>query len=260
MSPEATRVGVNLPTLEQRYSQVRRKIETAGNKSGRLPEEITMVAVSKAIPIASVDALYSLGHRHFGENRVESGKQKIVAARETFEKADDPIVWHMIGHIQRRKVQNIFVGFDRIHSLDSVRLAKRLSRFAEERNKKVPLLLECNVSGEQSKHGFPADDCALDSQQWESLVEAVVQIVELPYLEILGLMTIAPIVPNPEAARPHFAALRKLRDRLSNDFPDTCWDQLSMGMSDDFEVAIEEGATLLRIGRALFGERQQGYR
>ena len=178
MSPEATRVGVNLPTLEQRYSQVRRKIETAGNKSGRLPEEITMVAVSKAIPIASVDALYSLGHRHFGENRVESGKQKIVAARETFEKADDPIVWHMIGHIQRRKVQNIFVGFDRIHSLDSVRLAKRLSRFAEERNKKVPLLLECNVSGEQSKHGFPADDCALDSQQWESLVEAVVQIVE----------------------------------------------------------------------------------
>ena len=256
MSPEATRVGVNLHTLEQRYTQVRGKIETAASKSGRLSDEITMVAVSKEIPIASVDTLYSLGHRHFGENRVESGSHKIIAARETFENSDDSIVWHMIGHIQRRKAQKIFVGFEYIHSLDSVRLAKRLSRFAEQQNRNVSLLLECNVSGEQSKHGFPADDCARYSRQWESLVEAVVKIVELPYLEILGLMTVAPIVPNPEAARPHFAALRKLRDRLSNNFPDTCWDQLSMGMSDDFEVAIEEGATLLRIGRALFREQQ----
>ena len=258
MPPTAKRVSAPLGdshTLAQSYTRVRDRVEAAARRAGRTSDDITLVAVSKALPLAAVQALYRQGHRHFGENRAEEGRQKFRAARETFAPDEDPIVWHMIGHIQSRKASSVVSGFDHIHSLDSVRLAQRISRFAAEHGKIVPSLLECNVAGETSKHGFATTDCASDTEQWAALTEVVARITELPHVEIRGLMTMAPIVPNPEAARPYFHALRALRDRLVTCFPTTRWEQLSMGMTDDFEVAIEEGATLLRVGRAIFGER-----
>ncbi|HJN41457.1 MAG: YggS family pyridoxal phosphate-dependent enzyme [Anaerolineales bacterium] len=246
---------VDSRALALSYAQVRDRAATAARRAGRVPEEITIVAVSKARPLADVEALFRLGHRNFGENRVEEGSQKALEAAATFAPHADPIIWNMIGHIQSRKAKTAVAAFAHIHSLDSVRLAQRLSRFAAEQGKTVPLLLECNVSAEASKHGFVAAQCASNTEQWAALTEAVTRIMELPRLEIRGLMTMAPIVPKPEAARPHFRALRDLRDRLAARFPAADWEQLSMGMTDDFEVAIEEGATLLRIGRAIFGER-----
>ena len=241
--------------LAHNYGQVRTRIEAAARRAGRNPDDITLVAISKTQPLALVEMLYQIGHRHFGENRADEGIQKVLAARETFAPDADPISWHMIGHIQSRKAKSVVAGFDQVHSLDSIRLAQRLSRFAAENGTTVPLLLECNVSGEVSKHGFEAAQAATNTEQWETLTRAVTQIVELPYLKIHGLMTMAPIVNNPDAARPYFMALRKLRDRLATRFPESHWETLSMGMSSDFEVAIEEGATILRVGRAIFGER-----
>ncbi len=231
-------------------------MEAAARRAGRTPEDITLVAISKALPLALVETLYQMGHRHFGENRADEGSQKLRAARETFAPEEDPIIWHMIGHIQSRKAKSVVTSFDHIHSLDSVRLAQRLSHFAAENGKTVPLLLECNISGEASKHGFEAAQSVTNTEQWETLTRAVTRIKELPYLEIRGLMTMAPIVNKPDAARPYFIAMRELRDRLATRFPASRWEQLSMGMSNDFEVAIEEGATLLRVGQAIFGERR----
>ncbi|HJO33659.1 MAG: YggS family pyridoxal phosphate-dependent enzyme [Anaerolineales bacterium] len=242
--------------LTQNYERVRERVANAARRARRNPEDITLVAVSKARPLADVEALYRLGHRDFGENRAEEGIQKVHASQRTFAPDKDPIVWHMIGNIQSRKAKHVAAGFDHIHSLDSVRLAQRLSRFAVEQAKTVPLLLECNVSAETSKHGFVAAQHASHAEQWAALTEAATRIIELPRLEIRGLMTMAPIVPKPEAARPYFRALRDLRDRLTARFPAANWEQLSMGMTDDFEVAIEEGATLLRVGRAIFGARR----
>jgi pyridoxal phosphate enzyme (YggS family) len=227
----------------------------AAHRAGRTPDDITLVAISKALPLANVQALYNLGHRHFGENRVTESRDKMRAARETFAPYEDPIVWHMIGHIQSRKAKSVISSFDHIHSLDSVRLAIRLSRFAAEQDKNMPLLLECNVSGDAGKHGFATEQCGANTDQWEALKESVALITDLPNIEIRGLMTMAPIVPNPEVARQYFSALRDLRNRLTTRFPSTRLEQLSMGMTDDFEVAIEEGATMLRVGRAIFGER-----
>lgn len=247
---------VNVHALARSYARVRDRMVAAAHRAGRTPEDITLVAISKALPLANVQALYRLGHRHFGENRAEESHDKIRGARETFAPDEDPIVWHMIGHIQSRKAKSVVSGFDHIHSLDSVRLARRLSRFATEQDKNVPLLLECNVSGDARKHGFAATRCGANTEQWAALNEAVARITELPHIEIRGLMTMAPIVPKPEVAREYFSALRDLRDRLTTRFPSTRWEQLSMGMTDDFEVAIEEGATMLRVGRAIFGERR----
>jgi len=240
--------------LAESYARVQDRMVVAAQRAGRTPDDITLVAISKALPLANVKALYYLGHRHFGENRAAEGHDKMRAARETFAPYEDPIVWHMIGHIQSRKAKSVVTGFDHIHSLDSVRLAQRLSRFAVEQDKNVPLLLECNVSGDASKHGFATDQCGDGTDQWEALNEEIALITELPNVEIRGLMTMAPIVPKPEVARQYFRALRNLRDRLSTHFPSTRWEQLSMGMTDDFEVAVEEGATMLRVGRAIFGE------
>jgi pyridoxal phosphate enzyme (YggS family) len=161
----------------------------------------------------------------------------------------------MIGHLQRRKARLAVALFDFIHSVDSLRLAKRIDRFAAEGTKKVPVLLEVNVSGEASKYGF---DCspAAGRQAWSVFFADVEKILSLPNLRPCGLMTMAPIVSDPELARPVFVNLRELRDQLAQRFPEAEWQQLSMGMTDDFEVAIEEGATMVRIGRAIFGERR----
>jgi pyridoxal phosphate enzyme (YggS family) len=154
----------------------------------------------------------------------------------------------LVGHLQSRKVKDALPLFDVIHSIDSVALAQKIEARAAALNKTLAILLEVNVSGEASKYGFaPAPR--------EEFFEAVRAILALPHLDVQGLMTIAPIVAQPDAARPYFGALRELRDELRARFPDRAWQHLSMGMTDDFETAIAEGATMVRIGRAIFGER-----
>jgi pyridoxal phosphate enzyme (YggS family) len=160
----------------------------------------------------------------------------------------------MIGHLQRRKARAAVALFDLMHSVDTVRLARRINLFAEEADKVMQVLLEVNISGETSKYGFDLSPGAGEIAR-AAFYADLEQILELPHLQICGLMTMAPIVPDPEQARPVFVGLRRLRDDLRHRFPEVDWRELSMGMTDDFEVAVEEGATMVRIGRAIFGQR-----
>jgi len=247
---------------------VRRRIAEAADRGGRDPAEITLVAVTKLFTVAHIQAAYELGVRHFGENRVHEAAEKIPIVNQWVEeRALSPLTWHMVGHLQSRKAKDAIQLFDVIHSVDSLKLAERLDRVllssppglgGKEGGRKImPILLEVNVSGEESKYGFALDRWAEDEEQRERFFAIVEEILALPQLEVRGLMTMAPIVADPEEARPCFRRLRHLRDVLAERFPGEHWRHLSMGMTDDFEVAIEEGATIVRIGRAIFGERRE---
>ena len=233
-------------SLQDNLVRVQDRIANAAARAGRDVAAITLVAVSKTHPVEALLAAYELGARHFGENRVEEAATKLPAFRRSI--GDPAVIFHMIGHLQSRKADDAVALFDRVHSVDSVKLAQRLSRFA---SKTLPILLEVNVSGEESKYGF-------DGARRAELFSAIEVIVQLSNLQLDGLMTMAPIVDNPEQARPIFQALRVLRDEIEARYAGVKLPQLSMGMTGDFEVAIEEGATLVRIGRAIFGEREQG--
>ena len=236
------------PTLGERIALLQSRIAAAARRAGRDPDAITLVAVSKTHGPEMVAAAYAAGLRIFGENRVEEAAPKALAVARLLSgrsSADGDLSWHMIGHLQSRKAEDVLPWADMIHSVDSVKLAARLSRFCMAAGRDLPILLEANVSGEASKYGLTPD----------ALLAAVEAIAALPGLRLQGLMTMAPIVPDPEQARPVFAALRRLRERLARQYPAIDWRHLSMGMTDDFEVAIEEGATMVRIGRAIFGER-----
>jgi len=218
--------------IRTNIDQVRERITRACQRVGRSPEEITIVVVTKTVEPPAIATAFKLGIRHFGENKVQEAEAKI---RELSWLEPRP-TWHMVGHLQTNKAKVAVEIFDIIHSVDSIRLAEVISRRAE---RTIPILLEVNVAGEASKSGFPLAEV-------EPALEAIAR---LPRLEIKGLMTIAPMVADAEQVRPIFRQLRLLRDSLG-------LKQLSMGMTDDFEVAIEEGATLVRIGRAIFGERE----
>jgi len=198
-----------------------------------LPDEITLVAVTKGFEASIIKTAFDCGIKNFGENRVQEAEEKIGQLSDL--KPD--VTWHMVGHLQSNKAKTAVELFDIIHSVDSVRLAEILSRRVQ---KPLPVLLEVNVSGEATKGGFSVGEIAA----------AVEEISQLSDLKVMGLMTIAPFVSEPEEVRPVFRKLRELRDSLR-------LEHLSMGMTDDFEVAVEEGATMLRIGRAIFGERRQ---
>jgi pyridoxal phosphate enzyme (YggS family) len=230
-------------SLRDNLARVQDRIANAATRAGRDAAAVTLVAVSKTHPVETLLAAYELGVRHFGENRVEEAATKLPAFRQSI--GDPAVVFHMIGHLQSRKADDAVALFDRVHSVDSIKLAQRLSRFA---SKALPILLEVNVSGEESKYGF-------DGVRRDELFSAVEMIAQLPHLQLDGLMTMAPIVDDPEQVRPVFRALRELRDEIEARYSNVKLPQLSMGMTDDFEVAIEEGATLVRIGRAIFGER-----
>ncbi len=217
----------------------------AAKRAGRDYAAITLVAVTKTLPLEVIRAAYDLGLRDLGENRVEEAEAKIP-------ELPTDITWHMIGHIQSRKAARVTASFGFIHSVDSVKLARRLDSRCAEMLQPLPVLLEFNVSGEESKYGFVAERWSTDRTQRTRLLKAVREITSLPNLGVCGLMTMAPIVPEPEMARPVFSKLRRLRDDLAQAFPETDWVHLSMGMTDDFEVAIEEGATIVRVGRAIF--------
>jgi len=247
--------------LEHNLDSVQQRIADAATRVRRDPREITLVAVSKTFPAELVLAARALGVLHFGENRVEEAAKKIPLVREqlsndpTLQRSNDlmtqrfNMTWHMVGHLQHRKVKDAAALFDFVQSVDSIALARRLSDRAAALGKTMPILLEVNVSGEASKYGFaPAPR--------DAFFAAAREIMTLPNLDPQGLMTIAPIVAQAEDARPFFRALRELRDELRGQFPDRPWKHLSMGMTDDFQVAIAEGATIVRIGRAIFGERK----
>lgn len=242
-------------SITVRVATVRDQIAAACARANRPVASVTLVAVSKTHPAEAVVEAFKCGLRHFGENRVEEASQKIPRVRELIGTEADRMMWHMIGHVQSRKAEEVISNFDTIHSLDTIKLAERYSRFAAAASKSIRVLLEVNVSGEDSKSGFEASDWQHKADKRDQLWEAVRQISALPNLRIEGLMTMAPIVEEMEQARPVFAALRQLRDALAADFPQWEWQGLSMGMTDDFPIAIEEGATMIRVGRAIFGDR-----
>ena len=219
-------------TIEQNVRDIERRIAGACERAGRSPDEVTLVAVTKTIEVPAIEAAFNAGIRNFGENRVQEAKPKI----EQLESLRAQLTWHMVGHLQTNKAKTAVDIFDIIHSVDSLRLAEALSRRSQ---KKLPVLIEVNVAAEATKSGFSLAE----------LDEAIRQIGRLPNIEIEGLMTIAPWVSDAEEIRPVFRRLRQLGDALG-------LRHISMGMTDDFEVAIEEGATLVRIGRAIFGERR----
>ena len=224
---------MRVSTIAERIEAVRLQIANACLRSGRSPEAVTVVAVTKGFPPEAVREAFAAGLSHFGENRVQEAQGKIpllagLAPRPT---------WHMVGHLQTNKVKTALSLFDIIQSVDSLHLAQEISRRAPE-SVRVPVLLEVNVAGEAAKYGFSPDE----------LPAAAEQVRSLPGLEVRGLMTVAPMAGDPQEARPVFRRLRSLAQSL--DLRD-----LSMGMSDDFEVAVEEGATIVRVGRAIFGER-----
>jgi hypothetical protein len=237
---------LRIDTIRDNASRVMEKIGVAAISAGRDPVSVRLVAVTKGHPPEMVRAAVDAGLRLFGENYVEEALDKIqmLAGEANLE-------WHMIGHLQSRKARLVCQHFDVLESLDSLKLGARLDRFAGEMRRRLPVLLECNVSGEETKHGIPA----WQEERWPGLDEEIASVLELPNLEVRGLMTMAPYFEEAEMARPTFQKLGRLRNFLARRFPQASWNELSMGMSADFRVAVQEGATIVRIGTAIMGPR-----
>ena len=219
---------------------VRQRLARAVERAGRLPSSVRLVAVSKTRPAEDVRAAFDAGQAEFGENRVQEALEKIAAT------SDIPIAWHLVGHLQSNKARRAAGAFPWIHSIDGVDLLKRVDAAAEEAGRRPALLVQVDLAGEPTKHGAPAD-------AWLPLFEAA---SACRAARVAGLMLLPPFTPDPEDARPYFRRLRDLRDELAGrGVPPGMLRELSMGMSHDFEVAVEEGATLVRVGAAIFGER-----
>jgi len=248
-----------MSNLAANAERVQQRIVQAAQRAGRGADEITLVAVTKTHPVETVVKAYHQGLRNFGENRADEAYQKISQFSERLA-ADiqrNLAHWHFIGHLQSRQAGLVLAGqFDLIHSVDSLKLAQRLQRLAERSDyPPVNILLQCNVSGEATKSGFELSEWNKEPQQLDTFIEAVAEIIQFNKVIIRGLMTMAPIVEDAEEVRPVFQNLARLKDKLGQVLPQVDWRHLSMGMTDDFEIAIEEGATIVRVGRAIFGER-----
>lgn len=239
--------------LAERTLAVRERIARAARRANRAADSVTLVAVTKTVPLERILAAAKLGLSVFGENRIQEAQEKRerLAALAAHDASVADLIrdlrWDLIGHLQTNKAGRAVELFDRVQSVDSARVAEALNTRAAALGRKLPILLEVNVGGEASKSGFAPDE----------VLHAARSIANLPALSLGGLMTVAPIVAQQEDARPIFRQLRELRERLREAVPqgESGWADLSMGMSDDFEIAIEEGATLVRIGRSLFGDR-----
>ncbi|MGB1286931.1 MAG: YggS family pyridoxal phosphate-dependent enzyme [Aggregatilineales bacterium] len=231
---------------------LRRNIAAACQTAGRSPDEITIVAISKRHPEQAILEAMQTGLMHFGENRVAETQDKVSSIAAQVETLPN---WHMVGHIQSRKAKHIPGLFDTVHSVDSVKLAKKLAQSSANANVILNIFLEINISGEASKSGFDAYQWTQHKTKRDTLWQQIREIIALPALNVQGFMTMAPHGDNPEATRPIFRDLAMLRDTVQDDLSVTLPD-LSMGMSNDYMVAIEEGATLIRPGTAIFGTRQ----
>jgi pyridoxal phosphate enzyme (YggS family) len=235
--------------IHERLLVVRERIAQAATRAGRDPAGITLVAVSKTQPAELVRAAAAAGQLVFGENRIEEAQGKMLALDEV-----SGLEWHMIGHVQSRKAREAAgAGFVLIHSVDTLKLAERLGQFARAAGRRQRVLLEINVSGEVSKAGFRAET----REQWAALLPSLKQAAGTAGLHVQGLMTMAPQTMEPALARPFFERLRELSEYLAEQAVLGPAPVLSMGMSDDFEAAIEAGAAMVRIGRAIFGERDE---
>jgi PLP dependent protein len=228
-------------TLSERLADVRQRIESAACRSQRSPAEITLIGIGKTYPSATLRAAIEAGITDLGENRVQEASEKIS------ELGRGAARWHLVGHLQANKARRAVSLFDCIHSLDSAALAERLDRMCvEERRAELPVLIQVDFAGEQSKTGINPRD----------LPQLLDTLARSERLRLIGLMTLPPFFENADCARPFFKALRDLRDRLRTEgrFGERTG-ELSMGMSHDFEIAIEEGATMIRVGTAIFGAR-----
>ena len=226
-----------MDAIAANLEEIRRRMADAAQRAGRDPASIRLVAVSKTYPAEAVAAAAATGQRVFGESRVQESRDKIPACPSGLE-------WHFIGHLQKNKVRQALPLFPFFHSIDSTALAGAIDRIAGETGVKAQGLLEVNVSGEETKHGFTPEELRAQFPTLSKLL----------HLRIRGLMTMAPYSDNPEDARPVFRTLRELRDELQSTYQHPL-PELSMGMSGDFEPAIEEGATLVRVGSSIFGAR-----
>ena len=234
-------------SIRENYQRTLDQISNAARKSGRNPEDIKLVVVTKSQPLEVVQAAVEAGVRILGENYPEEGVTKIQSLPR-----QSGVEWHMIGHVQSRKARLVAEHYELLHSLDSLKLAKRLDRFAAEKERILPVLLEFNVGGEETKAGWDA----LDDSRWDIFFPEIQSIVDLPNLRVHGLMSMPPLGTDPEDSRRFFQRLRLLRDHLAVHFPDADWSELSMGTSADYTVAVEEGATLVRVGTAIVGARR----
>jgi len=225
-------------SLKENLDRVKERLAGAAAKSNRSPNDITLVGVTKTVPEKVIAEAWRLGLRDFGENRVQEALPKM-------ETLPPQISWHFVGHLQSNKVKFVVPAFSLIQSLDRMKLAKELQKEAEKHNSKVKILLQVNVAEEKSKFGLSPGE----------VEDALVEISAYPNIAVKGLMTIAPLVPDPEEVRPYFRRLHELFQQIRVPQVEMCC--LSMGMTNDFEVAVEEGANMVRIGTAFFGERQE---
>lgn len=230
-------------SLPENIASIRQRVAAAARRAGRRPEEIALMAVTKTHPAEHIREAYATGLRLFGENRVQEFAGKAPALSDLL-----GAEWHMIGHLQTNKAGKTVELFSAVDSVESLKLAEKLDAAARALNKKLRVLIEINVGGEAAKSGV-----ASDSRDLDDLLQAAPR---FDALEFRGLMSVPPFTDNPEGARPHFRKLRELRDAIAaRKLPSISMDVLSMGMSHDFEVAIEEGSTCVRVGTAIFGER-----
>jgi PLP dependent protein len=229
----------NANDLGKRVQSVRQRIAAAAARVGRSSDEIRLIAITKTHPVAFIQGALNAGVTDLGENRVQEAESKIV------EIGSEKARWHLVGHLQSNKARRAVQLFDVIHSLDSPSLAQRLNRFCEEEGKRVDVLIQVDLAGEATKSGVP-------EEQLEELAKLV---LECQYLRLTGLMVLPPYFEHAEDVRPFFGKLRELRDHLLAAGFAECVN-LSMGMTHDFEIAVEEGATMVRVGTAIFGERQ----
>ncbi len=233
-------------SIRERYEQTLQRIAAAAKSVGRDPASIRLVVVTKSQPREVAEAAIQAGAKILGENYPEEAVEKIQSIA-----AQSAVEWHMIGHVQSRKARLVPANFNLMQSLDSLKLAERLDRFAAEAGRVLPVLLEFNVGGEDSKSGWPA----ADESRWDELAASLKPVFGLSHLEVRGLMVMPPIGDAAEASRPYFQSARRLQSFLRERLPQVAWSELSMGTSTDFEVAVQEGATLVRVGTAIVGPR-----
>ena len=236
-----------LQTMQERYDQVKARVEAAASRSGRDPNEVLILAVSKLQSPEKIRAAYHAGIRAFGESYVEEALPKLETLSDL-----EKVSWEMVGHVQSRKAKRTTNTFSRLHSLATLKLANLLNRHRDPALGALEVLIQVNVSGEDSKQGLPATN----AQEWEDVFAFTQALKACPNLKLSGLMCMPPLFDDPEHNRPYFKMTRELRDFLNARDPELKLKELSMGTSYDFDIAIEEGATIVRLGSILLGERQ----
>ncbi len=232
--------------IKQNVKAIQERINRAAESVQRDPQKVKLVAVTKLMDVETIQAGLEAGLRCFGENYPEQAAEKIQVIE-----AEDSIEWHMIGHIQSRKTDTVCKYFDMVHSVDRMKIARYLDRYSRENSLTMPVLIEVNLSGEESKYGWEASE----EGRWKELIPDFKEIANLQNIKIRGLMSMPPFFDDPERTRPIYQRLNRLQLFLKEEIPEVSWQELSIGTSFDFEIAVQEGATMVRIGTEIFGER-----